>query len=92
MVASSSAVATPPQGGLELDERVGAGHHRHDQRAAAAQRGHHPGVHQELLPDPDGPTTVTNGVAVDPLDEPATSRLVPQNSAASASWKERRPL
>ena len=41
-----------PQGGFELDERVGPGDHRHHQGAAAAELGDHPGVHQGALARP----------------------------------------
>ena len=36
----------PTQRGLELDQRVRAGHHRHHQRPAAAELRDHAGVHQ----------------------------------------------
>ena len=54
---------------LELDERVGAGHHRHHQCVASTQCRHDPRVHQRALPGPGRADHEHERVAVDAFDE-----------------------
>ena len=92
MVASSSTVAT--RRSAASSSTSGSEPGTIDTTSAPRRRnsGTSPACTSELLPDPDGPTTATNGSAATRSTRWVTSSSRPQNSPASASRNERRPL
>ena len=78
----------PAQRGLELDERVGAGHHRHHEGPAASELGHHSGVHERALARPRRTDHRHERLVGHPLDQ-VGHQVVPTAELAGVGLLER---
>jgi hypothetical protein len=64
----------PPERRLELGQRIGTGHHRHDLRAEAPQSGGRTRVHDRALPRPRRADHRDERIAHDSVEQPVDQR------------------